>query len=209
MRLWILILVMTFAASASADDRRDKVKQKIRALRAYTLTEQLSLDEKTAGKLFPVLAKWDDVTDKLITQRVDLNRQLDAAEGKDPKVVDKLIDDSLANQKAMWELEEKRIVELRKILTPAQTAKLIVVLPEFERRIRNQLMRAVQNRGGRGMQRGRGRFVDPFEDSDEDTEPPQRLPERATPTRDTPRAPERADCDPFSSLHGCASAPRR
>jgi hypothetical protein len=201
-------------------DKREKVKQKIRALRAYTLTEELSLDDKTAGKLFPVLAKWDDVTDKLIVQRVDLNRQLAAADAKDTKGIDKLIDESVANQKAMWDLEDKRLVELRKILTPAQTAKLIVVLPEFERRIRNQLRRAIQNRGGGnpgdGRFRGRrgGRGADPFDgaddDSDDDEElqaPGARLPERTAPTRGTPRAPERTDnkqCDPFSSVHGCS-----
>ena len=47
-------------------DRREKIKKKIRALRAYTLTEELSLDEATAGKLFPMLAKYDDELDRLL-----------------------------------------------------------------------------------------------------------------------------------------------
>lgn len=226
----VVALVLTlFASSALAQgrgrgdappiDRREKVKQKIRALRAYTLTETLSLDEKTAGKLFPVLAKWDDVTDKLIVQRIDVQRRLEATDGMDGKAVDKLIDDAMANQRALLELEEKRLAELRKILTPAQTAKLIVVLPRFERRIRNQLARAIENRGGpnhrfRGR-RGGARDYDPLEEEDleEDNEAPaprSRLPERTVPMRDTPRAPERVErCDPFSSVHGCPPAPRR
>lgn len=200
-------------------DRREKVKQKIRALRAYTLTESLSLDEKTAAKLFPVLAKWDDVTDKLMVQRIDVQRQLEAVDGKDGKVIDKLIDEAMANQRALLDLEDKRLAELRKILTPVQTAKLLVVLPKFERRIRNQLSRAIQNRAGgnpgdgraRGRRGGRGGdFVDPFDDEDDDddeTPTRNRLPERTAPMRDTPRAPERRGgdlgCDPFSSVHGC------
>ena len=100
-------------------DRRETIKKKIRALRAYTLTEELKLDEPTAAKLFPVLAKWDDVTDKLLVARTDLTRQLEGAGAiKDARAVDKLIDEALANQKAFWDLEDKRLAELRKILTP-------------------------------------------------------------------------------------------
>ena len=43
------------------------------------------------------------------------------------------------------ELEDKRLAELRKILTPAQTARLLIVLPELERKIQNQLRRAIAN----------------------------------------------------------------
>lgn len=217
----IVALGVAFTALPAADaqrrgrgdapiDKREKVKQKIRALRAYTLTEQLALDERTAAKLFPVLAKWDEVTDRLITERVELTRQLQVANGKDAKVIDKLIDDSVANQKALWDLEDRRLAELRKILTPAQVAKLIVVLPEFERRIRNQLRRAMRNREGNprdGRFRGRrGGAIDPLDGDDDEDEAPtprSRLPERM---RDTPRAPERgsrAPCDPFSTARGC------
>ena len=127
------------------------MKKKIRAMRAYTLTEELSLDETAAAKLFPILSRYDDVTDKLLTARVDIQRRLTTA--TDPKVIDKAIDDAVTNQKAFWDLEEKRLAEMRKVLTPAQTARLLVVLPAFERKIQNQLRRALarSRTGGRGM----------------------------------------------------------
>jgi len=146
----VVLAIATPLASAqprAPQDRREAVKKKIRALRAYTLTEELALDEKTAAKLFPVLAKWDDVTDKLLQQRADLMRRLSTAAPADARALDRLIDEAVANQKAFWELEEKRLAELRKILTAAQTATLIVVLPAFERRIQNQLRRAITRRG--------------------------------------------------------------
>jgi hypothetical protein len=156
MRSLIALVMLVLVAPAAAQprppvDRREVIKNKIRSMRAYTLTEELRLDEKLAAKLFPVLAKWDDVTDKLLVQRADLARQLAQADAiKDPKALDKLIDDAVANQRGFWDLEDKRLAELRKILTPAQTAKLLIVLPEFERRIQNRLQRAIQNhRGGR------------------------------------------------------------
>lgn len=151
-------------------NRREAIKKKIRALRAYALTEELVLDETTAGKLFPLLAKYDDITDKLLGQRVDLARRLrDADQLRDRRAVDRLIDEAIANQKAFWELETQRVAELRKILTPEQTARILVVLPEFERKIQNQLKRAIAKRGGRAdAAPGRRRALD---DEDDDLEP--------------------------------------
>ncbi len=150
-----LLIVMLLAATASAQaprgpavDKREQVKKKIRAMRAFTLTDELSLDEKTAAKLFPILSRWDDVTDKLLQQRVVIQRKLNSGQITDSKQLDKLIDDAVANQKAFWDLEDKRLAEMRKVLTPQQTARLLVVLPAFERKIQNQLRRAINRRAG-------------------------------------------------------------
>ena len=188
-------------APAPAVDRREAIKKKIRAMRAYTLTEELQLDEKTAGKLFPVLAKWDDVTDKLLVQRVDLTRQLRQSDQlRDPKAIERLIDDAVANQKAFWDLEDKRLVELRRILTPVQTARLLIVLPEFERKIQNQLRRAIQKKP-RAAQR-------PQPDDDDDDIEPGEEPVRGGPMRPGPAKqavpPPKAKCDPFDSVYGCS-----
>ncbi|MEJ7603833.1 MAG: hypothetical protein WKG01_38490 [Kofleriaceae bacterium] len=159
MRRLALVLVLIVLGSVAGSDagaqpaaqgaaRREAIKKKIRALRAYTLTDELQLDDKTTARLFPVLARWDDVTEKLVQQRVDLMRRLHTADQlKDPRAVDRLLDEAIANQKAFWDLEDKRVAELRKVLTPAQTARLLIVLPAFERRIQNQLRRAISRRG--------------------------------------------------------------
>ena len=153
-------------------DRRTEVKKKIRVLRAATLTDELKLDEKTLARLLPALAKWDDVTEDLLKKRIDIQRRLIDADGKDPKLTDKLIDEAVANQKAFWELEEKRLAELRKILTPGQTARLLIVLPQFERRIQNQLRRAMN--GGAGRAAGRRQAPQPDDDDDLDFDPAPR-----------------------------------
>ena len=159
----------------AASDKREKIKKKIRALRAYTLTEELQLDETSAGKLFPVLAKYDDELDRLLQQRADIERRLKTSDNvKDPKALNTLIDESVANQKAFWESQERRVGELRKILTPAQTARLLVVLPEFERRIQNQLQRAIKGGGPgpAGARAGKARKgapgADDWDDDDDD-----------------------------------------
>jgi hypothetical protein len=195
------------AAAPQAQDRREKIKQRVRALRAYTLTEQLDLDEATAAKLFPALAKYDDEFDKLLLARADLQRRLEAAGSvKDPKAVDKLVDEAVANQKALWATEEQRLVQLRKILTPAQTARVLVVLPAMERKIQNQLKRAAQKPAGRAPGGGSadasgelngnpfgkspGGPIDPFSDA----------------AGSASKRPAKRDtaCDPFGSKHGCA-----
>lgn len=151
--------------------RREEIKKKIRSLRAYALTTELSLDEKMGGRLWPVLAKYDDELDKLLQQRVDVNRRLRAADQlADAKAQDRLIDEAIANQKAFWSVEERRIAELRKILTPAQTARLLVVLPAFERKIQNQLRRAITRRPGPAQ----GRDVDDDLDDDDEDDGPRR-----------------------------------
>ncbi|HEY5944766.1 MAG TPA: hypothetical protein VIV40_04715 [Kofleriaceae bacterium] len=176
-------------------ERREKIKQRIRALRAYTLTEQLALDEQTAGKLFPMLAKFDEEFDKLLQQRADLQHRLQAAGGiKDPKAVDKLIDEAVANQRALWDTEDKRLAQLRKILTPAQTARVLIVLPAMERKIQNQLRKAVQR------QKAQQGPVDPYGD-DEGVDPFAPEPPAAKQPKRPPGA--APPCDPFDAKHGC------
>jgi hypothetical protein len=167
---WLIVLVLGVAANAAAQprrggpggtdahgaaqpgpiERREQIKKKIRAMRAYTLTEELSLDDQTSGKLFLLLARYDDQTDKLLERRVDLQRRLRHAETiRDQRALERLIDDALANQRAFWALDDQRVADLRKILMPVQVAKLLVVLPALERRIQNQLRKAiVQSRPG-------------------------------------------------------------
>ncbi len=164
-----------------APERREQVKKKIRALRAYTLTEELVLDEDTARRLFPMLARYDDETDRLVQKRVELQRRLRRADAlPDPRAVDRLIDEAVANQRAFWDLEVKRVAELRKILTPVQTAKVLVVLPALERRIQHQLRRAI-------VRDGRDGRADEPEDPDDDVQRDERDPGRGR--RETPLAP--------------------
>ncbi|HWO25957.1 MAG TPA: hypothetical protein VNO30_44795 [Kofleriaceae bacterium] len=154
--------------------RREEIKKKIRSLRAYALTTELSLDEKTGSRLWPVLARYDDEIDKLIQARVDLQRRLAAADQlKDPRAQDRLVDEAIANQKAFWSVEERRLAELRKILTPAQTARLLVVLPAFERKIQNQLRRAIVRRTAPGQGPGHDPDDDDL-DPDDGGPPPAR-----------------------------------
>ena len=199
-RLLALVLLAAFAGPAvtsaqphpgktketkeTKETKIERVKKRVRALRAYTLTEELGLDTEGAGTLFPVLARYDDEFDRLLAARGALTKALDGAgDLKDAKAADKLIDQMLANQRTFWDLEEKRVAELRKILTPAQTARLLVVLPALERKIQNQLRHAAQ--GGKN-QNSRRIETDADYDDVEPNEKPAPMPKQA-PARN-PRA---------------------
>ncbi len=171
---------------AEPAERREQIKKKIRAMRAYTLTEALALDEPTAGRLFPMLARYDDETDKLLEKRVDVQRRLRHADSlKDPRAIERLIDEAIAIQRGFWDLEDKRVAELRKVLTPGQTAKLLVVLPALERKIQNQLRKAIVQRHPTGSTAGSGADIDDDQEPDELGPPPKGPPRR----RDAPVAP--------------------
>lgn len=179
------------AAAPAASERREEIKKRIRAMRAYTLTEELKLDPEIAGQLFPLLARYDDETDKLLEKRVEVQRRLRRAEAmRDPRAVDRLIDEALANQRSFRDLEDRRLAELRKILTPFQTAKLLVVLPDFERRIQNQLRRAIGQRPGASAAAGGTRSAPAAAaDGDDDPEPDEAPPpRRPRPRREAPAA---------------------
>ena len=193
-------------AGASRETKVERVKKRVRALRAYTLTEELGLDTAAATRLFPVLAKYDDAFDRLLAARGGLSKALDAADGRaDPKALDKQIDQLLANQRALWELEDKRIAELRTLLAPAQIARVLIVLPALERRIQNQLRKAAHGTGpGPDARRGdQERENDGENDGDvEPSDPPPRRPKPAA-TRPPPAQRRSDKCDPFNTLHGC------
>lgn len=160
-RFLLAIALVTTVASVSAAqpraDKREKVKQKIRVMRAIILAEELQLDEATAGKLAPILNRFDDEIGKLLQERVALRAELRDAEAKgdDPRM-NKAIDKLVANQDARWDTERRRFVDLRKLLSPRQTARLLDVLPEIDRRIMKGLRQHMApKRPGRPLRRGK------------------------------------------------------
>ena len=130
------------------DAARDQAKQKIRALRAAILVEELGLDEATATRLGPILARHDDELERLQAERRALRKAVhDALAANDDQKLDRLIDQLVANQRARWDRELTRVAELRKLLAPRQAARLLDILPKIDRRILQGLRRAVAGPG--------------------------------------------------------------
>lgn len=157
MRRILFVIALAFAVAAPVTEatakpgkgnkqkgnKREKVKERIRAMRAWVLTEQLDLDAATAEKMFPILARYDDALAGLLGERKQLRQQLAAARKTGGPGLDGLLDKLIANQRARWTAEEQRFAELRGLLTPQQAADLLDLLPEVDRKILRGLRQAI------------------------------------------------------------------
>jgi hypothetical protein len=143
---------------------RSEVLDQMRAMRMWKLTEELKIDESTAGKVFPTLAKFDDRAREIGRERREIGRQVreqTEAQSKTGKVDDAklrvLIDQLLANQKKRNALDEERFKALQPALTALQQAKLLLLLPKLEDDFRRRIREAMEAQrlleaGGAGRQ---------------------------------------------------------
>ena len=126
------------------DQLRKEVQERMRALRAYRIVDELKLDESTSARLFPILAKYDEQELALADERRDIAHEIKtllAAPRPDDAKLNSAIDRMLANRKKRIASRDERIKEVRKVLTPVQQAKLVLLLPRLER----EFARAVQD----------------------------------------------------------------
>ena len=144
------------AAPAPSGDRRapdqlrKEVLDRMRALRAWKIVEELKLDENASAHLFPILARYDDQELALAAERRDIAqdiRTLLAAPQPDETKLTAAINRMLANRVKRHAMKDERLKELRKVLTTVQQAKLVLLLPRLEREFA-QFIRDVA--GGKG-----------------------------------------------------------
>ena len=115
---------------------RKEVLERMRAQRAWRIVEELKLDETASARLFPILAKYDEQELALAAERRDIAQELRgllAAPRPDDAKLTAAIERMLANRVKRHALKDERIKELRKVLTPVQQAKLVLLLPRLER----------------------------------------------------------------------------
>jgi Spy/CpxP family protein refolding chaperone len=120
----------------SPDQLRKEVLERMRALRAWRIVEELKLDETTSARLFPILAKYDEQELALAAERRDIAQELRAllaAPHPDDSKLTAAINRMLVNRAKKHALRDERIAELRKVLTPVQQATLVLLLPRLER----------------------------------------------------------------------------
>jgi Spy/CpxP family protein refolding chaperone len=118
------------------DQLRTEVLERMRALRAWRIVDELKLDESASARLFPILAKYDEQELKLSDERRDIAREIKtllAAPKPDDAKLNAALDRMLANRKKRIASKDERIKEVRKVLTPVQQAKLVLLLPRLER----------------------------------------------------------------------------
>ena len=125
---------------------RQQVMDQMRAERMWRMTEELKLDEATAARVFPLLAKFDDRAREVGKERGEIMQGL-AAELQSLRPDDvrlkTLVDRQIANRSRRQAVEEERIAALRQVLTPLQQAKLVMLLPKLEDGLRHRIRDAL------------------------------------------------------------------
>jgi hypothetical protein len=173
--------------------RRERVRQRIRAMRAWYLTEQLTLDDATSARLFPVLARFDNRIDELHRRGVQLRRTLRremSAARPDPAALDRMVDALLVHYEDVYRVQRERFAAVRKVVTPTQSAKLLLLLPRIDDAIRRQIQRVM----GGARKGARGKAARDADDVDEPF-PLERRKNRARPRGSQDDAP--SFTDPF------------
>jgi hypothetical protein len=145
---------------AEKEHLREQIIDKLRAERAWKLTEALQLDEPTAAKLFPLLAKFDDQERAIGKERGpivrDLRDALDAPHA-DANRINGLVERLMSIRTRRQALEAEKLAAVRKVLTPAQMGKLMLLAPRIDEGFRERIREAVQSSRQGGELRGKPR----------------------------------------------------
>jgi len=146
----------------ASPEQRQKLLERIRLVRMYALTEALDLDEATAAKLFPFLKEQDEQIKALHLAKRKHNkalRKMLKSETFPAKEVDRHIEALGKIEVEIAQARADETKELRRILSPGQQVKYVMVREKLEHEIRRTIREHRRERMGerRKERRGRGR----------------------------------------------------
>ena len=165
----ILLLVLVFSGTPALadDDSRipgeeeiGRVRKKVEAMRAWRITEELDLDEETAARLFPAMRRSDRQRQEIEADNRRIIKLVRAELGKsepDPDVIKKALDELVTNRRKTFRSEEEHLQDVRKILSPADTARYLLFQIKFQKEIRERIMRSRMGGMGHGGPSGEKR----------------------------------------------------
>jgi Spy/CpxP family protein refolding chaperone len=143
---------------AEKERLREQIIDKLRAERMWKLTEALKLDEPTAARLFPLLAKFDDQERAIGKERGPIVRDLRDALGApspDSNRINALVEHLMSIRARRQALEAEKLASVRKVLSPAQMGKLLLLAPRIDEGFRERIREAVQQARQAGELRGK------------------------------------------------------
>ena len=137
--------------------RREQMRDRVELMLMWKLTEALDLDDETATKLFPLLKESNKRQRELREKRRDMIKQIEDEvdkEAPDSTVLRSMIDEFKKNERAMVDARIQRLDSFSEILTDEQIAKMIALVPKFERRVKDMIHEGRRMRKERRMNRG-------------------------------------------------------
>lgn len=132
---------------------RERVEERVRIMRAWRLTEILSLDEGTALALFELLDTYDQEvlpTQAALGQHArSLRQMLSDGSGSDAEITE-LTNSIMESHLRMEQAKIDLIESSASVLDPRQQAILMLFLPEFDREVRQAARELRRGRRGEG-----------------------------------------------------------
>jgi len=123
MRITIACLVVLVLASPGWADTPS---------RGHVVVDALGVDARIGEKLIALVDRHDAELAKLQRERGELKSQLVASSRLDPKSLDGLLDATVANQRALAELDGRLLQRVRKLLPSPKAVQLLFLLSVTE-----------------------------------------------------------------------------
>lgn len=127
------------------EGRREEIMKKVETLRKWRLIEELNMDEETAAKFLPVLSSLEEKRRVLDRENRETMREirgyLDARNPDEKRLKDGL-EKLEKNRQELMELRNREIQAAKDFLTVEQQARYLIFQREFQREVREIIMRA-------------------------------------------------------------------
>ena len=141
-------------------ERRAKFVAKMKAHRGKMLREKLGLNEERAKQVEVVMERFHGQR-RALHQQMEVHhkalRKLLKADSNDQQAYKKAVDGMIAGRDKMQQLKREQIGQLRKLLTPKEQAKAMLLMHRMKRRMHHKMMRMHHGKGGKGWRGGKGR----------------------------------------------------
>ena len=126
-------------------ERREKIRDKIEAIRIWRLTEELNLDANTSGKLAALLGSLDrkrrDIRREQMVLMRPLRQSLKSRKPDDAKIKQSL-EKLERNDRALQKLKYCALTGVKEFLTVEQQSRFLIIQKEFQRGLQNVFARA-------------------------------------------------------------------
>ena len=151
----VLVVVALGAVAEAAPEgrraaRRDALREKVRAVRMARLVDALQLDAAEAARLSPILDRGYDEIARVARESAVVRRELRALVATaqpDSARIDQLIDLLVGHRARIDQLQLEMLRGVRQVMSPRQAGRLVLVLPQIERQLQQQIRRAAQQNG--------------------------------------------------------------
>jgi hypothetical protein len=137
---------------------REQIKERIKTIKIWRLTEAVELTSGQSEKFFPIYNGFQDALDSLEREKQETLQQLDTMT-RDPETSDKDIRSLIAevgefdNRSA--EIQKKFFDDILKVISTRQLGKLLVFEENFKRRLQ-ETIRDIRREFGGGRMREHG-----------------------------------------------------